>query len=185
MRLLRIAAVVLAGAFLSGCLKSNLPELGDVPAFELTGEDGSAFRSAEELAGKVWVADFIFTTCNGPCPRMSTHMQRLQEMTAEMTDVQMVSVTIDPKTDTPEVLAAYARRYKHDPARWHFLTGRPADLQALGKDAFHLGDVNVDHSARFALVDRKMRIRGYYELADSGALKQLVADIASLRREVL
>jgi protein SCO1 len=185
MNALRTVAVAAASFFLCACLRSSLPELGDVPAFSLIGEDGQPFKSTEELQGKVWVADFIFTTCNGPCPRMSTHMHHLQELTGEMADVQMVSISIKPEEDTPEVLEAYARRYKYDPQRWHFLTGPPEQVQAVSKDTFHLGDVNADHSARFALVDRKMRIRGYYELANTDALKELLADISSLRKEVL
>lgn len=177
-------ALCVAGA---GCtLRSSLPVLGVTPPFELTAENGEKFPSAE-LAGKVWVADFFFTTCNGPCPRMSVQMKQLQEAVRELDDVRLVSFTIDPATDTPAALAAYARRYKADPARWRFLTGAPEELRRLSYDTFHLAEVggSLEHSSRFALVDRKGRIRGYYDTVAKDAIPQIVADILKLRKEVL
>jgi len=169
---------------LAGCLKSGLPELGEVPRFELTASDGSHFGS-EQLKGKIWVADFFFTTCNGPCPRMSAQMKKLQAATGA--EIQLVSFTIDPGHDTPPVLAEYATHFRADPARWHFLTGTAAELQRLSMDTFHLGDIGVklEHSTRFVLVDGKMRIRGYYESNMPGLIPDLTEDIAKLRKEWL
>lgn len=181
----RLAAICAAGLFLSGCLSSGLPELGQVPQFHLTGEDGRPFHSSAELTGKVWVADFFFTTCNGPCPRMTALMRKVQDATAEFPDVQLVSFTVDPKTDTPEKLTEYARRFRYNPARWHFLTGPPAELEMLSNDTFHLGGLGPEHGTRFAVVDRKGRIRAYYETSDSAAIRQLVEDVRKLRKEVL
>ncbi len=182
-------ALLLAGLSLAltGCLTSGLPTFADVPPFTLTAQDGREFRSAEALKDKVWVASFFFTTCNGPCPRMSAQMKRIQQATEATPDVQLVSFTVDPANDTPEVLAAYAQRFRADPARWHFLTGPPAALQALSKDVFQLGDIGVklDHSTRFLLIDRKGRLRGYYDTTDATTIEQLTADIAKLRKEVL
>lgn len=182
---LRLALLCAASVFLSSCLSSGLPELGQVPPFSLTGEDGQPFQSSAELAGKVWVADFIFTTCNGPCPRMTALMRKVQDSTAEFEDVQLVSFTVDPKTDTPEKLAEYARRFRYNPSRWHFLTGPPAELQRISYDTFHLGGLGPEHGTRFAVVDRKGRIRAYYETSDSSAIRQLVEDVRKLRKEVL
>ncbi len=80
----------------------------------------------------MWVADFVYTTCTGPCPMMSSQMHQLQNSTAEMTDVKLVSFTVDPAHDTPTVLAAYAKHFKQDPYRWHFLTGDMSQLNAVG-----------------------------------------------------
>ncbi len=181
-----LVAVLAVG--LAGCnvLTSGLPDFGTVPAFALTSMDGNRFGS-ESLAGQVWVADFFFTSCNGPCPRMSVQMRKIQEATKDLDDVRLVSFTIDPKNDSPEVLAAYAKRYKADPDRWYFLTGKPEDLRVLSYDTFHLSEVGgaLEHSSRFALVDRKGRIRGFYETTDTNALDQLVEDIAKVRKELL
>lgn len=188
MRAGALLCAVLAALLAQGCnvLKSELPDLGNVPAFSLTSQTGEGFNG-EQLTGQVWIADFFFTSCNGPCPRMSVQMRKLQEATRELDDVKLVSITIDPANDTPEVLAAYARRYKADPERWYFLTGSPPDLRHLSYDTFHLADVGgaLEHSSRFVLVDRKRRIRGYYETTDPNSLTQLVEDIEKVRKEIL
>jgi len=183
-----ILILAAAAIGLQGCnaLSSGLPDYGTVPAFTLTSSDGKSFGS-EKLSGQVWVADFFFTSCNGPCPRMSVQMRKLQDETRSLENVRLVSFTIDPKNDTPEVLANYAKRYKADPARWYFLTGKPEDLRTLSYDTFHLSEVGgaLEHSSRFALVDRKGRIRGFYETTDTNALQQLVEDISKVRKELL
>lgn len=181
----RLAALCAASLFLSACLSSGLPDLGQVPQFSLTSEDGKPFHSEAELNGKVWIADFIFTTCNGPCPRMTALMRKVQDATAEFDDVQIVSFTVDPKNDTPEKLAEYARRFRYDPSRWHFLTGPPTELEKLSNDTFHLGGLGAEHGTRFAVVDRKGRIRAYYESTSTDTIRDLVEDVRKLRKEVL
>ena len=101
------------------------------------------------------MADFIYTTCTGPCPMMSSQMRRLQTQTDP--EVKLVSFTVDPAHDSPAVLAEYAKKFKYDPSRWCFLTGEPAPLNALGRDTFHLNSVDgsMTHSTRFVLVDRR------------------------------
>lgn len=172
---------------LAGCLRSNLPDYGTVPPFRLIDQAGQPFDSARRLAGKTWVAAFIFTTCNGPCPRMTAQMRKVQDATRDLEDVFLVSISIDPATDTPSRLAEYAARFKADPARWSFLTGEEPVIRALGVDTFHLADPHekLAHSSRFALVDRKSRIRGYYDTALSGAIDEIVADIRKVRGELL
>jgi protein SCO1/2 len=162
-----------------------LPVLGEVPAFQLTSETGQSFDS-HVLDGHVWVADFFFTTCTGPCPMMSSQMHLLQTRTAaEMPDVRLVSFTVDPKHDTPPVLAEYSRHFKPDPARWTFLTGEQAKLHELGFHGFHLNPVDgsLQHSTRFTLVDGQRRIRGYYVTGDDGFMPKLIHDIRQLERE--
>ena len=181
-----LALAALSALALPACLRSGLPLLGEVPAFELTAEDGRAFRDSD-LRGKIWVADFIYTTCRGPCPRMTAQLKQIGEQTRTLSDVALVSFTVDPETDTPAVLKAYAEQHRYQSGRWHFLTGPVAALQRLSSDTFRLGDSGstLEHSTRFVLIDGKMRIRGYYDTTDSGALAQIVEDIGKLRREVL
>lgn len=100
-------------------------------------------------------------------------------------DLQVVTFTIDPARDTPEVLAAYAKRFQADPNNWNFLTGSRADLRKLSWDTFHLSDLNgeLEHSTRFVLIDRKSRIRGYYDTADSESIATLLDDITTVAKE--
>jgi protein SCO1/2 len=174
-----------SAALLSACLRSGLPVINQVPDFELIDQDGRPFRSAVELKDKIWVADFFFTTCNGPCPRMSALMHRVQEATFGFDDVRLVSFTVDPKTDTPAVLRAYGQRFKRISGRWFLLTGDPETLRKLGAEVFYLGGMGPEHGTRFALVDRKMRLRSYYETTDSSCVEDVTADIRKLRRELL
>jgi protein SCO1/2 len=173
--------------FMNACsLHSSLPDLGAVPAFKLTDETGVAFGN-ETLANKIWIANFIFTTCHGPCPRMSAQMKKLQAQTKDMSDVNLVSFTIDPENDTPTALSVYAKTYEADPDHWHFLTGPAMELNKVSYDGFHLAHIGgpLEHSSKFALVDRKGTIRGYYESNDPDAVKQLLEDVIQLRKEVM
>jgi protein SCO1/2 len=170
---------------IASCVKPKpLADFGEVPAFQLTTQTGQSFDS-KQLAGQIWVADFIYTTCPGPCPMMTRQMRQIQDQTAqEMRDVKLVSFTVDPAHDTPTVLAAYAKHYRMDQSRWWFLTGDMAALNAVGL-GFKLNtiDGNLSHSTRFVLVDRKGRIRGYYLTDQDAFLPQLVHDIRQLERE--
>jgi protein SCO1/2 len=174
---------LLLALLLSGCAAQKpLPVLGEVPPFELLNQQGTKFhRSA--LDGHVWVADFIFTTCEGPCPRMTSHMHRLQGTVDR--DVRLVSFTVDPQHDTPPVLEKYGRQFGADDARWNFLTGDVATLNMLDHDAFKLGTIGagLDHSTRFVLIDKKGRIRGYYGIAEGDPVSRIAKDAARLEKE--
>lgn len=128
------------------------------------------------------MADFIFTNCQGPCPRMTALMKRLEEQSPA---VQLVSFTVDPARDSPEVLAGYAKRYRADPSRWRFLTGDLHELHRLSREVFKLGNVDgrLDHSTRFVLVDGHGRIRGYYGTQEDAPLRRLLEDIQVLAKE--
>lgn len=176
-------ATLLSLLLLVSCAQPKLPVLGQVAPFQLTDQGGQAFDS-KSLAGHIWVADFIYTTCPGPCPMMSSQMHQVQVHTAGIPDVKLVSFTVDPAHDTPPVLAAYSKHFKADPARWRFLTGQQARLNDLGLHSFHLNSVDgsLIHSTRFALVDRHMRIRAYYSTSEDGFMKELFHDIRQLER---
>jgi protein SCO1 len=174
------ALVLLA---VTGCAnRKPLPVLGEIPQFELTNQQGRKFdRTA--LDGHVWVADFIYTNCEGPCPRMSSRMHAIQKATDA--GIKLVSFSVDPARDTPQALTEYSRKFAADDARWNFLTGDPKTLDMLDHDAFKLGNLGVemDHSTRFVLVDKKGRIRGYYSLGDSGAATHVAEDARRLEDE--
>lgn len=175
--------VFTAAFLLAGCAQQaeRLPVHNAVPAFTLTAHTGGEFRSEATLNGTVWVADFIFTTCHGPCPRMTSRMRRLQQDLAGVPNVKLVSFTVDPETDTPEVLAEYARQYGAEDG-WYFLTGSEETLHELNRHVFMLGDVqgNLDHSTRFVLIDAQGYIRGYYLSSEPEAMQQLEADVRAL-----
>jgi protein SCO1/2 len=173
------------GLLLASCaVRSSLPVLGDVPDFELTAQTGQSI-TRQMLDGHVWVADFVYTTCPGPCPMMSSRMSQVQKATADLPDVKLVSFTVDPAHDTPPVLAEYAKHFLAEPDRWYFLTGPQSTLNRLGLQGFKLNPVdgNLDHSTRFVLVDRKARIRGYYQFTDDDFPKRLLADVRQVERE--
>ena len=153
-----------------------LPILGQVPQFQLTTQADQPFDS-RTLDGHIWVADFIYTTCDGPCPMMSHQMRGIQNSTGATPELKLVSFTVDPAHDTPPVLAKYAGHFKADPARWYFLTGEMERLNELGINAFKLNSVDgsLSHSTRFVLVDGKRRIRGYYLSSDDGFSQESAA----------
>ena len=180
-------SLIAAAAFLvlTGCARHEaLPVYGRVPAFVLTSQTGATFDS-KTLDGKIWVADFFFTTCMGPCPRMSALMHSVQKRIADLPDVRLVSFSVDPQQDTPAVLSAYAQRFRADPSRWFLLTGSPATLNTLNRDAFKMGNVDgtFAHSTLFALVDRSGFIRGYFHTEDGGSMDPLIAAIRQLSTE--
>jgi len=179
---IRVAVAVCFALSVACAPRKPLEVMGNIPQFQLTAQSGEPFDS-KSLDGSVWVADFIFTNCPGPCPRMSSQMRQGQEKTPA--DVKLVSFTVDPERDTPPVLAAYAKHFKYDPARWWFLTGEQAKLSSLGRDGFLLNPVDgsLTHSTRFVLVDRRRRIRGFYSTSEEDFLSNLVRDIQTLRNE--
>jgi protein SCO1/2 len=165
-----------------------LPSLGAVPPFELVNQDAQPFGSPQ-LAGKIWIADFIFTSCPGPCPIISTRMSELQKP-LEKSDVHFVSFSVDPEKDTPEVLRVYADKLRKEPLRWDFLTGSRAEIYSLSRDGFKLGisdegddNQNPVHSTRFVLVDRRGIIRGYYDALAPDGVTKVLADTNHLLRE--
>ncbi|HEX5716356.1 MAG TPA: SCO family protein [Thermoanaerobaculia bacterium] len=184
------ALLVVAAATLLQWLRrpEPLPVYGKLPAFSLVNRDGRTIR-LEDLAGAPWVADFIFTRCPASCPMMSARMARLEGSLPDV-GVLLVSVSVDPAYDTPEVLEHYARKLQA-PERWLFLTGEREDVRRLSIEGFKLG-LDMDpppgmagpepilHSTRFVLVDGEGQIRGYYEAFDEASTEKLRKDLLRL-----
>jgi len=165
-----------------------LPSYGRTPNFDLVNQDAQPFGS-NQLIGKIWIADFIFTTCRGPCPIVSTRMSELQKP-LEKTDIRFVSFSVDPETDTPPILRAYADKLRKEPFRWDFLTGPRDAIASISRDGFKLAIAEGEepgsgpiHSTRFVLVDRRGNIRGYYDALAADGVTKLLADANHLLRE--
>lgn len=161
--------------------EASLPVLGHISPFSLTDADSQAF-SSDALSNRIWVADFIFTTCGGICPIMTRNMRGLLDVTSIEEQVDMVSFTVNPAYDSPTILAAYARDYDADRPSWHFLTGPLDDIRQIAVESFRVGDINepINHSPYFVLVDHIQRVRGYYDGTDVAAVKRLERDIQKL-----
>jgi len=160
------------------------PVLGTVPDFRLVDQSGAPF-APERLAGRVWIADFVFTRCPDVCPRMTERLVKVQRTLGER--VNLVSVSVDPEYDTPERLAAFARANGAESPRWHFLTGDSRHVQQAVLRGFNVAfsrgseDIaTLTHGVHVVLVDGRGRIRGYYDSNDGDALERLVADARRL-----
>ncbi len=158
-----------------------------LPDFSFTERSGQAL-SRKDLLGQVWIADFIFTSCAGPCPQMSRHMQRLQKDLADLESLRLVSFSVDPDRDTPEVLRGYGERYGADPQRWLFLTGSMDRIYDMAIKGFKITveaareNNQIIHDTRFILVDAEGAIRGYYDSASAEDLQRLRQDASELVR---
>jgi cytochrome oxidase Cu insertion factor (SCO1/SenC/PrrC family) len=167
----------------------GLQRYGSVPQFSLVERSGKATTLAD-LRGSIWIADFIYTTCQDTCPMQTAEMAQLQEQWKDKAGLKLVSFSVDPEKDTTEVLSRYANRYKADAQRWLFLTGAKEEISRLVQEGFRLSavalssDSNKDsvimHSPRFVLIDKQSEIRGYYDSRDPQAMQRLKKDAASL-----
>lgn len=176
----------------SGCgdHEPPLPEMVTIADFSLTDQGGEAFGT-EQLRGDVWVADMIFTSCPDVCPVLSSQMANLHRH-LDRPGLRFVSISVDPRVDTPEVLRTYAARYRADTTRWSFLTGDPDLVHDVIERRFMLpveepyersdGARAVLHSPRFILVDRHLKMRGLYE-TDREGLDRLEHDVDRLLAE--
>ena len=162
---------------------SELPEYGIVPPFSMTDSTGHAFKG-QSLAGKVWIADVIYTNCPAECPRMTGQMHKLAQQLKRDPDIRLVSISVDPERDTPPVLNAFAQRFGAPTAQWIFLTGSPEAIHLIAYQTFHVGDVlgKIEHSTKFILVDKRGQVRGYYSSFDPESLSELLKDSAALAR---
>lgn len=166
----------------------ELPVLATVPDFALTEASGRTV-TRQDLAGRPWVADLVFTHCAGICPIMTAAMSRLVQSSAALPDVRFVSISVDPENDTPEVLGAYAERFGADRTRWLFLTGEQEAIRKLVIGGLKLpladgdpaqGEDAILHSQRFVLIDAQGQVRGTYDVRDQEGLLRLRGDLEQL-----
>jgi protein SCO1/2 len=163
-----------------------LPRYGIVPVFNLTDQLGRPF-GLNDLRGKVWVCDTIFTRCTAICPTLTSGLKQIQGALKLDQDVfeqvYLVSLSLDGGHDTPEVLKTFAGAYKADPERWRFLTGEREVIWPLVQDGLKLPveaggpdiGTSILHSGKLLLIDRTGVIRGYYDgLTDAGRIELLV-----------
>lgn len=164
---------------------SGLAVYGQVPEFTLIDSNAKEF-SSNQLKGKIWVADFIFTKCAGPCLTMSRQMAEFHKNFQKDNRVRMISVSVDPERDSPQVLSKYALLYSANTDIWHFLTGSSEAIHQLAFKGFKVGSIedSINHSTYFVLVDQKLQIRGYYDGVDQEKMNQLSRDIAYLLEEI-
>ena len=175
---------------------TRLDRFRQVPRFTLTERSGKPFDSAAALGGKVWLANFFFTACPGPCLKMNGRMQDLQEsLLRDHADVRLVSFSIAPEMDTPEVLRRYAQKFHASPEKWSFLTGDRDTIYGLARNAFMLPTIDNQgkahppdegdfiHSEKIALVDRQGVVRKYFDSTNPEVLQQVLTAVGDLLRE--
>lgn len=181
---LLIAGVVTAGIFWwlgrtpAALEDPALMDGAEVPDFTLTERSGQPFGK-QHLKRTIWIANFVFTSCAGICPRMTAEMSKLQKDLPE--EVKFVSFSVDPARDTPEALREYAERYGAVKGRWFFLTG---DRETLIDVAYKIGAQKIeqpaDHGPHFVLIDQLGHIRGYYDSNDGERMERLRRDALKL-----
>jgi protein SCO1/2 len=165
-----------------------------IPSFSLTDETGKAFDS-NSLKGKIYVASFFFTRCTTICPKITTQLSRVQDTFHQDPEVQLLSISVDPKFDEPEKLAAYSKRFDANKGQWYFLTGEKKVIYPLVLKGFHVPladaseydlaitkpDETFIHSERLVLVDKEGIIRGFYDGTDKKEVDRLLVEIKVLK----
>lgn len=161
-----------------------------ITPFKFTNQDNQTV-SDKGLEGKIYIADFFFTRCGSICPKMTSQLTRVQEAFKDNEGINILSFSIDPEHDSVEVLKNYADQYKAKSGRWHLLTGDKHAIYHLGEKGFKIpvGEekekVTADyfHSSRLILVDRKGRIRGYYNGVSRDDVDKLILEVKVLLQE--
>ncbi|RFU66464.1 SCO family protein [Peribacillus saganii] len=194
MKNIKLAAVILAAGVLlliSGCGKTEVPNAKNWPVedFAFTDQEGASF-SKKDLKGKVWVSNFIFTSCEDVCLPMTANMAKLQEKLKDegIKDVELVSFSIDPEVDKPEVLKEFGSNFNADFSNWHFLTGyKQEEIESLAKESFKAivqkpeGSDQVIHGTDFYLMDEEGKIINYYSGLDKMPFDEIVKHIKILQ----
>ena len=168
-----------------------VPVLGDVPPFALRDQTGRPF-TRDDLAGKTWVADFVFTRCPTACPLLTAKMAEIERRARHLGPTfHLVSFSVDPEHDTPEVLAAYAAPYHADPQKWTFLTGPLGDIEAAVVNGFKIGVdrtktqddfFDIVHGEHLVVVDAHGHIRGYFHISPE-SLDRLMTTVSVVANE--
>lgn len=161
--------------------------------FSFTDQTGKTV-GLKDVKGKVFVAEYFFSTCGTICPKMTAQMQRVHHRFKQNKQIAILSFTVDPETDSVARLAEYAKLHHADAKQWHFLTGNKEKLYEAARRSFFVlkpsavenqGDVGSDfiHTNNFVLVDRQLRIRGYYDGTSEEEVDRLMEDMKRLLEE--
>lgn len=169
---------------------SNADTFHKIRDFNLIDQEGNPFTE-KDLEGKIYIADFFFTTCPGICPKMAVSMQALQKEFADEDDVLLISHSVTPKQDSVPVLKAYAKKKHADYKKWKLLTGEKEEIYDLGRKYYFVEEdlgVNKDisiflHTENFVLIDKHRHIRGIYNSLDKNSMEALINDVKVLNEE--
>lgn len=161
-----------------------------IAPFTLTNQNGKTVTQ-EDYKGHIYVADFFFTTCQTICPIMTDNMVSIQKELQNDTLVKLLSHSVIPEYDTPDILKAYALKKGVDDTRWNLVTGPRKDIYTLARKSYLAvkdlpgteDDLDMVHTENFMLIDKKQQIRGYYDGTDKDAIKELLEDITILKAE--
>jgi protein SCO1/2 len=160
-----------------------------IPDFKFLNQD-SLWVSQKDMAGKIYVADFFFTTCPTICPKMKTQLLRIYDKFAEDDRVRILSHTIDPEYDGARVLKEYAKKLNINSPRWNLVTGKKSDIYRLGEKSYMVTaqeDANEEggfvHSGAFILVDKNRHVRGIYDGTKEEDVNHLIEDMTLLLKE--
>ena len=179
------------GKIIPGFTKSKLPPVSTLQPFTFINQDGKEITE-KDVAGKVFVAEYFFTTCKGICPKMNNNMRRVYEKFKEQEAFLILSHTCDPETDSAPRLKRFSDSMKVNTAKWMFLTGRKDSLYNMARHSYKIDDPvnnlkNIDedflHTQFFALVDKNGDIRKIYDGIRSGEVDAMIADIERLLKE--
>jgi len=202
-KIIQLSKVVFLFLVVLGCQQEKkLPFLGPkgigkegdtlyhkIPDFKFLNQD-SLWISEKDMAGKIYVADFFFTTCPTICPKMKSQLLRIYDKFAEDDRVRILSHTIDPEFDGVRVLKEYAKKLNITSPRWNLLTGKKTDIYRLGEKSYMVTaqeDANevggFVHSGAFILVDQKRHVRGIYDGTKEEDVNHLIEDIGLLLKE--
>ncbi|HEX3628220.1 MAG TPA: SCO family protein [Verrucomicrobiae bacterium] len=161
--------------------------------FSLTNSDGRVV-TRRDFAGKILVVDFLFTSCSLTCPAVNGQMAQIQRMTTNDPDVKLVSLTVDPRDDTPQVLQKYSAGFGADTNRWLFLTGDKSVLYELIGQSFLAKDTNdpfgympgdFAHTERIAIVDARGKLQGFFDGLNQNTAGAVVTEVNTLRHRNL
>jgi protein SCO1/2 len=188
MRSKSLLLTLLFGLLLSSCTKrkaEDVPVLNALPEFTLVDQNEEAF-TRDTMKGDIWVSAFVFTHCRSTCPRLTAHMKGLQARLSDVPNANFVSVSVDPRNDTPTVIKAYMTKNELDERNWRFVTGEEEAIRSVVVEGFRVpmgdedsvaqGGDDIMHSNSFVLVDPEARVRGYYRANNDG--------IADLERDL-
>ena len=182
---------VVISKLIPGFATSRMPPIGYVQPFRFTTQDGEQFTD-KDVSGKVFVAEYFFTTCKGICPRLNTNMRLIYDRFKNEKDFLILSHTCNPETDSASRLKEYADSMKVSTNRWIFLTGRKDSLYYQARLSYHIDDpknnlrsIDEDflHTQFFALVDKKGEVKKIYDGLKQSEVEEMINDIEKLLKK--